>query len=89
MNDKFDELAKGLAQSGTRRGALKKFGVGLAGLILAALALPNGARADGLPPGSTCRRNKECASGVCKCTRYKVPCTGHDICGHITICRCL
>ncbi len=37
MNDKFDELAKGMAQSVTRRGALKKFGVGLAGI--AALAL--------------------------------------------------
>ncbi len=28
MNDKFDELTKGLAQSVTRRGALRKFGVG-------------------------------------------------------------
>ena len=27
MNDKFDELAKGLAQSVTRRGALKRFGL--------------------------------------------------------------
>jgi len=32
MNDKFDELAKNMAQSVTRRGALKKFGVGIAGL---------------------------------------------------------
>ena len=31
MNDKFDELAKGLAQSVTRRRALKRFGVGFAG----------------------------------------------------------
>src|SRR6266478_7526520 len=38
MNDKFDELAKGLAQSVTRRGAVKKFGVCLAGI---ALALPS------------------------------------------------
>ncbi len=29
MNNQFDELAKGLAQSVTRRGALKKFGLGL------------------------------------------------------------
>jgi hypothetical protein len=29
MNDKFDELARGLAQSVTRRSALKKFGLGL------------------------------------------------------------
>ncbi len=37
MSDKFDELAKAMAQSVTRRGALKKFGVGLAGIALAAL----------------------------------------------------
>ena len=35
MNDKFDELAKGLAQSVTRRGALRRFGVGLVGIALA------------------------------------------------------
>ena len=45
MNDQFDELAKGMAQSVTRRGALKKFGVGLAGLALAALGLPKRASA--------------------------------------------
>ena len=46
MNNQFDELAKGLAQSVTRRGALKKFGLGLAGLALAALGLADSARAD-------------------------------------------
>src|SRR5215470_12061536 len=45
MNDKFDELAKGLAQSVTRRGALKQFGVGLAGIALALLGMPNVAQA--------------------------------------------
>ena len=45
MNDQFDELAKGLAQSVTRRGALKKFGVGLAGIALATLGLRNTAQA--------------------------------------------
>ena len=52
MNDKFDELAKAMAQSVTRRSALKKFGVGLVGAALAALGLgkaeaakpPQGAR---------------------------------------------
>ena len=34
--NKFDELTKSLAQSVTRRGALKKFGVGLAGMALIA-----------------------------------------------------
>jgi len=38
MNNKFDELTKSLAQSVTRRAALKKFGVGLAGMALACLA---------------------------------------------------
>ena len=45
MIDKFDELAKNLAQSVTRRGALKKFGVGLAGVALASLGLANQAQA--------------------------------------------
>jgi len=39
MNTKFDELAKGLAQSATRRQALKKFGIGLAGMALACFGL--------------------------------------------------
>jgi len=39
MNDKFDELAKALAQSVTRRGALERFRVGLAAVVLASLGL--------------------------------------------------
>src|SRR5262245_13858683 len=35
MNDKFDELAKGLTQSVMCRGALKRFGVAFAGIMLA------------------------------------------------------
>ena len=45
MNNKFDELTKSMAQSGTRRGALKKFGVGLAGMALAAFGLADKAGA--------------------------------------------
>ena len=41
MNNKFDELTKSLAQSVTRRAALKKFGVGLAGMALACFGLAN------------------------------------------------
>jgi hypothetical protein len=37
MSNKFDQLAKGLAQSVTRRQALKRFGVGLVGLALGGL----------------------------------------------------
>jgi len=45
MNNKFDELTKSLAQSVTRRAALKKFGVGLAGLALACFGLASKAGA--------------------------------------------
>ena len=45
MNNQFDELAKNMAQSVTRRGALKKFGVGIAGIALAALGVTNEAQA--------------------------------------------
>jgi hypothetical protein len=38
MNNKFDELTKGLVQSATRRGALKKFGLGFAGAAYAWLS---------------------------------------------------
>jgi hypothetical protein len=37
MNHKFDELVKSMAQSVSRRGAFKKFGLGLAGIALAAV----------------------------------------------------
>src|SRR5215475_11944940 len=44
MNNKFDELTKGLAQSVTRRAALKNIASGLAGLALVLLlALPSAA----------------------------------------------
>jgi hypothetical protein len=49
VNNKFDELAKGLAQSVTRRQALKRFGVGLAGMAFACFGLAN--RAAGKPGG--------------------------------------
>src|SRR5213594_4456633 len=57
MNNQFDsprcravaagELTKGLTQSVTRRTALKKFGVGLAGMALACFGLLNTASAAG------------------------------------------
>jgi hypothetical protein len=66
MSNKFDELAKGMAQPVTRRGALKKFGVGMAGIVLAALGLVNKANANpGWPPGHPCNKGSQCASGIC------------------------
>ncbi len=69
MNDKFDELAKGLAQSTTRRQALKKFGVGLAGMALACFGLANKGKAGTktcLPSGSSCQGSAQCCSGHCQ-----------------------
>jgi len=68
MNNKFDELTKSLAQSVTRRAALKKFGVGLAGMVLACIGLANKATADLLncqPSNYPCHNDKECCSGAC------------------------
>ena len=73
MNTRFDELAKGLAQSVTRRQALKKFGVGLAGMALACFGLANIARADKkpcLPSLSECSSNGQCCSGICSKGKY-------------------
>jgi hypothetical protein len=69
MNNKFDELTKGIAQSVTRRGALRKFGVGLAGMALACFGLVNNAQGQRrhpcTPRGILCFTNTQCCSGVC------------------------
>jgi hypothetical protein len=72
MNDKFDELAKGLAQSVTRRGALKKFGAGLTGLMLASLGLTNNACTS-----SAQAANKSCLPAGTKCVLG----SNHGCCG--------
>ena len=69
MNNKFDELAKGMAQSVTRRQALKKFSFSLAGMALACFGLANAAKAGKkscLPSGSHCGNNSDCCSGICE-----------------------
>ena len=71
MNNKFDELTKAMAQSVTRRAALKKFGVGLVGMALACFGLANKAGADpkgsgcGCASDADCRGNTHCADSAC------------------------
>jgi len=66
MNNRFDELAKGLARSVTRRSAIKKFATGLSGIALAWFGT-EAARADNCkPPGAKCRQGSQCCSGVCR-----------------------
>ena len=80
MKNKFDELTKGLAQSVTRRAALKKFGVGFAGMALAALGLANKARAV-----DACQTNKDCGTYG----KYVVCCKlkSGNICSDKVFCR--
>ena len=76
MNEKFDELAKGMAQTVTRRAALKKFGLGLAGIALASLGLANKAEAapkNCLPSGAGCKRENYCRQHCCSGAGTPVP----------------
>ena len=59
LNNQFDELTKQMAQLVTRRGALKKFGLGLVGMALACFGLMNKSQA-GVP--HYCQNNNECAA---------------------------
>ena len=64
MNNKFDELTKGLAQSVTRRGALKSLTV----MALACFGLEAKAQAQNKnckPNGSVCTNHNQCCSGWC------------------------
>ncbi len=61
MQSQFDELAKRLAKSVTRRQALKRFGVGLAGMALACFSFGNKAGAHWI---HTCV-DSNCAGYVC------------------------
>src|SRR5262245_29933866 len=82
MNNQFDEIAKGFAQSVTRRSALTKFGVGLTGIALATLGFTSQAHADkgGQKHGKRCNRCISpygCADESCidRCISY---CSGSD-----------
>jgi hypothetical protein len=67
MNEKFDHLTKSMAQSVTRRGALKQFGFGLGGMALACLGLAMKAEAQTacLGVGMACQSSKDCCNGMC------------------------
>jgi hypothetical protein len=69
MNHQFDELTKNMAQSVTRRAALKKFGLGLAGMALACFGLAKKSTAGPTAQcgwsGDPCHNDKDCCSGTC------------------------
>ena len=81
MNNKFDELAKGMAQSVTRRQALKKFSFGLAGMALACFGLVNDSEAGTCyPSGSICceypATGKDCRKNCNRCCSHNYTCGG-------------
>jgi hypothetical protein len=78
MNNQFDELTRSIAQSVTRRGALKKFGVGLASMALTCFGLANKAEAARCARyWQPCATHSDCCSrfcrydGLCGCTSKK------------------
>ena len=77
MNDQFDEVAKDLAQSVTRRAALKKFGVGLAGVVLATLGLANRAHAN---PSNRKKFRCDCRHGYDWGCSYYTDSTSYSAC---------
>ena len=75
MNNKFDELTKSMAQSVTRRGALKKFGIGLAGMALACFGLANRAEARNcIPSGYICATSPKSLSKCNHCCSHRYSC---------------
>ena len=65
MNNKFDELTKQMAQSVTRRGALRKFGVGLTGMALACFGLESNAGVQSCVTSQDCSGGQICCGGTC------------------------
>ena len=90
VNSPFDELTRSMAQSVTRRAALKRFGVGLAGMALTCFGIATAAHAGKLKPRN-CDADTDCLSGEICCESLcvaEIPdwCnqTNNDCC-----CRCV
>ncbi len=82
MRNEFDELATEMAQSVTRRQALKTFSVGVAGMVLACFGLPNKAEAaKGCVAPGWCDPsvNPCCCTSHCK-TAWPSSCANYQVC---------
>ncbi len=78
MADKFDELTKGMAQSVSRRQALRRFGVGMSAMALACFSFANKAKAGFVRPGNDAN-----------CGGYPCPKGTHCTCWHKNYCHCV
>jgi hypothetical protein len=79
MIKNFDELARQLAQTTTRRQALKKFGAGLAGMALACFGLANRAKAGGQPKYLCCTYPLTQGGGYTLCVPVAQGCPGSPV----------
>jgi hypothetical protein len=83
MDKQFDELSKALTEDGlSRRKALRKLGLSLAGLLLASVGLPQRASA-GDPQSCYAGCRKDCAA---KCGGKKNSC--YDNCFNLCSYQC-
>ncbi len=78
MNSKFDELAKSMGQTVTRRQALRRFGVGLAAMAVACFSFGNKAEASSVHNGNNAN-----------CGGYPCPKGTHCECWHKNYCYCV
>ena len=65
MNHKFDQLAKSVAESVTRRQAFKRFGFGLAAMALPGFALSSKAASHCIQSGFPCGKPGQGGCGSC------------------------
>jgi hypothetical protein len=74
MKNQFDELAKSMAQPVGRRAALKTFGIGLAGLALAAFGLRSAQAAPSARYTCCMYTSRIGPGGEAVCVPYGSPC---------------
>jgi hypothetical protein len=88
MNDKFDQLAKSVAESVTRRQAFRRFGLGLVGMALACFGLSSKAGEPCLPSGSFCQNGAGPAGNQCgKCCSKSHFCEIERDIGRVCFCN--
>src|SRR5438105_4686845 len=93
MDKQFDELSKSLAEGVSRREALRKFGIGLVGALLASAGLHGSAWAGGTPctTSADCNNGKGCCGGSCvdlvDNMGFDIPCYCSTPCPSGTTCK--
>ena len=73
MDKQFDELSKSLAEGVSRREALRRFGIGLAGVLLGSVGLASRAEACST---TDCTHGSQCCPGFTCKPVHELP-TGH------------